>query len=332
MAVTIQTGAHQFNAAQITKYALTLGGLNTTFNSLKQWDPLIGNYPRLFMVRKPISVVEYFADEPMKFNAFKHMLEYGNLGVTGLQNVTVDFDEIKGGYGGRSFEIPKGTQDSTNEFTVKLLELSGSAVREILHCWVNSTVDLDTSLLHYNGMIAAGKLGHSQANHTAEFIYVSTDRTGMKVEYACHLTNCFPKEIPTDHFNADDPSDHKHVEIDVKFTCTKREGIDVNEKAKKLLKAYQIMTNSLEYCTGLNVADITMNPTGYNARTGELEARDGIGGTTIGPQNSNNKGQYRTRLTMTDPQDLATGVALDKSEAHWDYTTPSYTDFGNAKA
>lgn len=331
MSVTIQTGAHQFNSAQIQKYALTLGGLGTTFNHLKQWDPLIGNYPRLFMVRKPISVVEYFADEPQKFNAFKHMLEYGNLGVTGLSNVTVDFDEIKGGYGGRSFEIPKGTQDSTNEITIKLLELSGSPVREILHSWVNSVVDLDTSLLHYNGMIASGKLGYSQANHTAEFIYVSTDRTGMKVEYACHLTNCFPKEIPTDQFNADDPSDHKHVEIDVKFTCSKREGIDVNKKAIKLLKAYQIMVNSLEYCTGLNDADITMNPTGYNARSGQLEARTSAGDINIGPENSNNRGQYRTQLTTTDDSLLATGIALDKSEAHWDYTTPSFTDIGNKK-
>lgn len=331
MAITIQTGAHQFNGAEIMKYALTLGGLDTRFQSLKQWDPQIGVYPRIFMVRKPIAVVEYFADDPAKFNSFKHMIEYGNLGVTGLSNVTVEFDEIKGGYGGRSFEIPKGTSDSTNEITIKLLELSGSANREVIHTWINMAVDLDTSLGHYNGLIAAGKLGYAQANQTAEFIYVATDRTGMKVEYACHLTNCFPKEIPTDHFNADDPSDHKHTEFDVKFTCTKREGIDVNKKAVALLKAYQIMVNSLEYHTGLNIEDITMNPTGYNARTGLLEARDGVGGTTIGTQGSTNPGQYRTKLTMTDQADADTGTALDQSEAHWDYTTPSFTDFGNQK-
>ena len=33
----------------------------------------------------------------------------------------------------------------------------------------------------------------SQSNHTAKFIYVVTDRTGMKVEYACMFANCMPK-------------------------------------------------------------------------------------------------------------------------------------------
>ena len=273
MPITIQTGAHQFNGNKIVQYALTLGGFNTTHGALKQWDPLITNYPRLFMVRKPLSLQRYFVGHEIKFDAFKHLLEYGNLGVSGLQNPSVEFDEIKGGYGGRSFEIPKGVTDGTNEFTVKLIELNGSPVREIIHTWINSVVDLDSGLLHYNGLVAAGQLGYSQANHTAEFIFVQTDRSGMKVQYACHLTNCFPKEIPTDHFNADDPSDHKHVEIDVKFTCTKREGLDVNKKAIELLKAYQIMTNSLEYCTGLSESDITQNPTGYNPKTGLLDGR-----------------------------------------------------------
>lgn len=334
MAVTIQTGAHQFNAGKITRYALTLGGLNTTHNALRQWDPLIKNYPRLFMVRKPISVVQYFKDEPMKFDAFKHLLEYGNLGVSGLNNVTVEFEEIKGGYAGRSFEIPKGTSDGTNELTVKLLELSGSPVREILHSWINSTVDLDTSLLHYNGLIASGQLGYSQANHTAEFIFVSTDRTGMKVEYACHLTNCFPKEIPTDHFNADDPSNHEHVEIDVKFTCSKREGLDVNEKAKALLKAHQIMVNSLEYCTDLPLTgsgSIVANPTGYNPLTGMLDPRSSSSSKTLNGDNGVTNTYRVGKITSTDADELKTGTTLDTKSTNWMKATPSYTDFGNQK-
>ena len=37
------------------------------------------------------------------------------------------------------------------------------------------------------------ELAYSQSNHTAKFIYVVTDRTGMKVEYACMFANCMPK-------------------------------------------------------------------------------------------------------------------------------------------
>ena len=167
-----------------------------------------------------------------------------------------EFGEIKGGYIGKSFSIPQMATDGTNELTVKVFELSGSPIREILHTWINGTVDLDSGLAHYNGLIASGEIGYAQANHTAEFIYVMTDRTGMKVEYACHLTNCFPTQIPSDHFNGES-GNHEVVQYDVVFNCTKHEGIDVNEKAKLLLKNNQIMTNSIEYFTGLNVSDIT---------------------------------------------------------------------------
>lgn len=37
------------------------------------------------------------------------------------------------------------------------------------------------------------ELAYSQSNHTAKFIYVVTDRTGLKVEYACMFANCMPK-------------------------------------------------------------------------------------------------------------------------------------------
>jgi hypothetical protein len=179
-------------------------------------------------------------------------------------------------------------------------------------------------------MIASGKLGYSQANHTAEFIYVQTDRSGMKVEYACHLTNCFPKEIPTDHFNADDPSDHKHVEVDVKFTCTKREGLDVNEKAKWLLKANQIMVNSLEYCTGLD-SSIVANPTGYNPVTGEINTRSTSDSRTINGDDSEHDGYYRTPITSDNASDYEQGADLDTSATNWMYATPSFTDMGNQK-
>ena len=121
---------------QIVQYALTLGGFNTTHGALKQWDPLITNYPRLFMVRKPLSLQRYFVGHEIKFDAFKHLLEYGNLGVSGLQNPSVEFDEIKGGYGGRSFEIPKGVTDGTNEFDVDFnVFMIRGIVRVEMVCW-----------------------------------------------------------------------------------------------------------------------------------------------------------------------------------------------------
>lgn len=321
MPVTIQTGAHQFSNGDITKYSLMMGGLNTTHDVLKQYDPLTnGNY-RLFMVRKPLWLTKYFgADPKSKFTAFKHILEYGNLGVSGIQTPQVDFGEIKGGYIGKSFSIPQGVSDSTNELTIKVFELSGSPIREILHTWINGVVDLDSGLAHYNGLIAAGEVGYAQANHTCEFIYVMTDRTGMKVEYACHLTNCFPTTIPSDHFNGD-AGTHDIVQYDVIFNCTKHEGIDVNEKAKLLLKNNQIMTNSIEYFSGLSETDIKATKRGYNPKNGMLED---ITGDKIAA-GTKYESTYRTKLTNTTSSEVS--QAVDTND--YQRPTPSYTDIGN---
>lgn len=321
MPVTIQTGAHQFSNGDITKYSLMMGGLNTTHDVLKQYDPLTnGNY-RLFMVRKPLWLVKYFGDDSKsKFTAFKHILEYGNLGVSGIQSPSVEFAEVQGGYIGKSFSIPKMASDSTNELTVKVFELSGSPIREILHTWINGVVDLDSGLAHYNGLIAAGEIGYAQANHTCEFIYVMTDRTGMKVEYAAHLTNCFPTSIPSDHFNGD-AGTHDIVQYDVAFNCTKHEGIDVNEKAKLLLKNNQIMTNSIEYFSGLSVTDINATKRGYNPLNGKLED---ITGNKLAA-GTKNEATYRTKLTNSDASATSQSVELNDYQR----PTPSYTDIGN---
>ena len=331
MAITIQTGAHQFSHSDITKYSLFMGGLNATHDVLKQYDPLTTGYYRLFMVREPVFLKKYF-EEPggkrlSKFTAYKHILEYGNVGVSGLSSPSVDFDAIKGGYAGRSFEIPKGTDDSTNELTIKVYDFSGSIMREVTHAWVNGGVDLITGFTHFNGLIASGEVAFSQANQTAEFIYVVTDRTGMKVEYACMFANCFPKEIPTDHFNSDSPEDHNLVSFDLKFTTTKYEGYDVNEKAKALLKRYQIMTNSLEFYSGLenNGHDYLGSGKGYNPRNGML---DPLTGNTLGAGTA-----YQTtyRTGINNPNQNETTQSIDLSEGSILKPTPSFTDVGNRR-
>lgn len=268
---TIQTGAHQASMSNITQYSLMLGGLNVTHDALQQYDPLITGYGRLFMVRKPLTMTKLLSN---KFDIFKHILEYGNTQIGGLGDVSVESGQISGGYAGRSFEIPTVSKDDTNAFNVTVYEFSGSPVREVLHSWINTTVDLQSGLTHYGGLIASGSLGYSQANHTAEFIYVETDRTGMKVEYACMFANCFPKGYKNDQFNYQQ-GQHEVVETNIEFSCTKYESIDINKKAAQLLENYQILVNSLEFHSGLNTDDDIFNTkTGYNSKTGKIETQN----------------------------------------------------------
>lgn len=305
MAITIQTNAHQYNNQNIENYSLMMGGLNVTHDVLQQYDPLITGYGRLFMVRKPMFVQKLIPDQMKRF---KHILEYGNTAVTGFSDVSLDTTDLTGGYAGRTFKIPTVTKDDMTAFNVKTYEFSGSPIRELIYTWINGISDQQSGLAHYGGLIASGKLEYKQANHTAEFIYVVTDRTGMKVEYACMLANCIPTKIMNSQWETT-AGEHNHVEYDIEFTCTKYEGADINAKAKQLLENYQILVSSLEFNSGLETGEGTVFGTqrGYDSRTGTLKDQSNI--------------SYRTSVHAGD------GTATDLDSLN--KTTPSWTNAGN---
>lgn len=263
---TIQTEIKHHTNDDLTKYALFMGGLNVTHDVLVNYDPLKTGYGRLFMIRKPV-----FLDNtiPSKVKKFKHILEYGNTSITGINDVTVNFQQITGGYTGKSFEIPTHATDDTNEFTVNCYEFSGSPIREVIHTWINGTTDLLTGLAHYNG----DGIAKLQSNQTAEFIYVATDNTGEGVEYACLFANCFPKNIKNDHFNYT-AGEHNLVEYNIQFSCTKYESIQINKVAKALLNRYKLLANSLNFYSGVKSTDNTVlgSGIGYDIASGQMTA------------------------------------------------------------
>lgn len=269
---TIQTGIKQASANDMTKYALFMGGTNVTNEVLRCYDPLKTGYARIFMVKRPVFLVDTMQS---KVNRFKHILEYGNTAIQGLNDVTVNFNSIQGGYVGKSFEIPSVAQDETTSFSINVYEFSGSPVREVIHSWINGVSDLLTGLAHYNG--ASASIDRIQANQTAEFIYVNTDNTGEKIEYACLLANCFPRGINTDAFNYTS-GEHNLVETNIEFSCTKYESIQINKVAARLLSKYKILTNSLNFYSGYDDKDPNKDLGGnsgfsYNPSTGKLESR-----------------------------------------------------------
>lgn len=73
MAITIQTGAHQYNDSNLQNYSLMMGGLNVTRGALDQYDPLVTGYYRLFMVRKPISLLRQIQPNLTILNIFLSM-------------------------------------------------------------------------------------------------------------------------------------------------------------------------------------------------------------------------------------------------------------------
>ena len=237
------------NNKNLTKYSLFLGGLNVKAKALEQYNPLKTGYTRIFVVQMPKFMNRIL---PIASKNFKHMIEYGFKSIDGIQNLTMEYEAITGGYAGRSFEIPTILKDETNAITIKLQEMSGSPVREYIEMWLSGISDPHTGLCHYHGALdkdsATGNAGMEaiQANQVAEMIYVSTDNTGREIEFACLLSNMIPKVVKRDHYNYESGT-HNAVEYDVEFTCTMYTSPDVNNVAKLLLDKYKILTNYLDF-------------------------------------------------------------------------------------
>jgi hypothetical protein len=273
--LTIGTGRREFgkggaNWRKVQNYALFMGGVNATHESLQAYDPFVSGRARLFMVQTPMHIQSIIGPDQM--NGFKHILEYGCTAISGLSDISVDTDPLTGGYNGLSFEIPKSAKDDTNSLTITCYEFSGLPIRTILHTWINSALDIQTGLSTYYG---DDSIDHIQANQTAEFIYVVTDNTGKNVEYACLFANCFPKKVDTDFLNYSS-GQHDLVSTQIEFTATKYESIQINYVAKALLAKYRILSNSLNMHSGYAVEGkyeqnntiAKSNEVGYSANDG----------------------------------------------------------------
>lgn len=245
------------NSTDITSYSYWLGGANTKNAALAQFDPLRTGYGRIFILQMPKFVKHLLPDETEKF---KHLLEYANTGIDGIAGYTVDFGQMTGGYVGTSVDIPTNAKDDTNSVNIKLYEVSGSLVRTYLDFWISGVSDVFAGYSHYHG---ARKFDSSlvscQANQTMEAIYVVTDPSGEELEYACLLTNMFPKASPHDHMNYS-AGEHNLVDLSIEFTAVKYMSAQINEVGKKLLDKFNVQRNYLQMHSGYDTSDIAKLP------------------------------------------------------------------------
>ena len=245
---TLQDNIHKLNTT-ITNRAYWLGGVDTTNEALKQYDLLRTGYGRLFILMMP-KFVEYLLPEETK--KFKHMLEFGNVGIDGLQGYTMDFQSLTVGYTGASIELPTNLKDDTTSITIKVYETQGSLFRTYIEFWMTGTFDPLTGLNHYHGARDIESNGKSfvfsQANHTMEALFVASDPTGEEPEYSAYLTNMYPKSSDHSHFNFD-PGSHDLVQMSMEFTCNKYNSHNVNYLGSVALKKFHILKNYLQMQT-----------------------------------------------------------------------------------
>ena len=310
--ITAQTGGRQFDAPDLTKYSMFVGGTNATHHALRNYSPMLNGFGRLFMVRPPYAILKMFAGSDDKlyspdslFIQFKHMLEYMNRSVEGFQDKTLEnaSTAIQGGFAGRSFNTPTVTKEGTNEFTVGLYEMVGAPVYTVIDGWMNAIGDENSGLATYGGWISGGYdpvtkkekrlymrngesdegIAFNEANHTAEFIYVMHDRSGSQVERAVLLADCYPKMIQQGNIlNMTEGGAHDNVTYDITFNCVMYRSPIITAIANDLLKQYRIVSNSLNFNPELGDAVYADNNTSLFQRSLGPVPVDSATGTNIG--------------------------------------------------
>jgi hypothetical protein len=311
--ITSQTGGRQFDAPNLTKYSLFVGGVNATHHALQNYSPMLNGFGRLFMVRPPKAILKMFAGSDKYlyssenlFIQFKHMLEYMNRQVTGFQEKKIEAagTPINGGFAGRQFNVPTVTKESTNEITIGLYEMVGAPIMTVVDGWMNAIGDENSGLATYGGWISGGKdstgkekrlykrtnepdteavYAFNEANHTAEFIYVMHDRSGAQVERAVLLADCYPTAIqqsPVLDMAANGV--HDTVTYELSFNCVVFRSPIITAIANDLLKQYRIVSNSLNFNPELGDAVYSDGDTSHFRRSLGSIPVDSATGTNIG--------------------------------------------------
>ena len=249
------------NTKDVSEWSLFMGGLDITSKNIDQFDPLRTGYARIFIVKLPrfMEVMDIDASK-----RFKHLLEMGFIGVDGIQNTSMDTEDITGGYAGNKFQIPSVVKDETDSVTIKVYEFSGSPIREYTDTWMTGISDPLTGISHYHGVIS-DTCQFKASNHTMEMIFIQTDPTGREdsIEYACMFANMMPKVVKKDHFNYE-PGSHPAVQIDLEFTATRYESPQINEVAQALLAKFRILRDYLDFQSGYTTDSVNQME-GYSA-------------------------------------------------------------------
>lgn len=264
---TIQSNIKSHTDDDLTKYALFLGGLDVTHDVLSSYDPFMTGKARIFMTRVPAFIADKTSGMTTKLKKFKHIIEYGNTAISGINDIEVETSNITGGFAGRSFDVPTIAKNNTNNITISTYEFSGRPVGELLHWWISGVSDFQSAFATYHGVNMPVK----QSNHTAEFWYVVTDRTGKSdgIEFCCMFANCFPTGIKQDHLNYQS-GQSETVQMDITFTCTMYDGPQINAIGKELLDKYQILMDSMDFNPKFNMSEDFGTASKYNEKTGML--------------------------------------------------------------
>ena len=241
--LTIQSGLKR-NLKDYSNFCYWLNGVDVTDQNLDQFTPYIQGVSRIFMIKKPVFLLENYADECKNF---KSLIETGYTRIDGIQDTNVEFVDFEGGFNGQKFRNVSLASNDTDTITITVYEQTGSPIREFLDLWVTGVRDIKSGIAHYHGAFDTNaNMKYSERNHTAEFIYCVMDPSGRELEYACMFAHAFPTKVPKSHLNYESRN-RGNVPIDIEFAVQMYESPAINAMACYCLQNSLVEYNYLKF-------------------------------------------------------------------------------------
>lgn len=215
-------------------------------SNLDKYDPFITGYAYIVWTKLPS-----FMPAEVR-TRFKHMTEKNFKSFSGVADMTLDAEDITGGFAGNTYGAATNLKKAEGTFTLKHQEYMGSPIRELYEYWVTGIRDPETGLATYHGRLGQADCPYySSRFHTGELLYIVTDPAGslggeQSIEYACYYTNVMPTKVPQSHmeYNA---GDHAAVEIDQEFKGVWHRSKRIDEIAKKLITKKKVLNDFMNY-------------------------------------------------------------------------------------
>lgn len=261
--VTIQTNA-KTNTKSFQEFSYFLGGIDVTDQNLDKFTPYIQGVSRIFLHKAPQFMARMYPELTKNFKTF---VEAGYTRIDGIGDISVSFVDFEGGFAGQKFSNVSLSQDETDTITISVYELTGSPLREYVDTWVTGTRDPRSGIAHYHGAIKNKSVTYGEINHTAEFVYMDMDPTGLELEYTAMFAHAFPTKVSKSHLNYE-KGNRDNVLMDLEFKVTKYESPAINSVGQWYLAASQVEYNYLAFRPSISEDDVKNAAIGYGNSSG----------------------------------------------------------------
>lgn len=221
----------------LTKYMLFRGVPD--FSALRQFDLYETGYAFLIVLQIPrfLQENENESDNYKKLiDNYWHLLEYDFKSLDGIEDMSVDTNEITDGVSNLAL-ITKVNMQSASTFSMRYNERSGSVITKVHELFLRGIKDPRTQVKRYNGALkttGTSAIDAGYENETFQFLYFVTDNTAREIEKAYLIVSAQPTTAETSMYNYT-KGDIAWRELNVTFNGYPITGPAITAKAQSFL-------------------------------------------------------------------------------------------------